>query len=93
MHPGVFKSNPGKDEGHTPLFWRLVGMLGQRILPDASVASQWVLYLAASPEVEGLSGLYFANHRAISSPPQTYDIVANQRLWQMSAALTGLSGA
>ena len=91
VHPGVFKSSLGKDEGPEPLLWRLAGMVGQFVLPNASRAAERILYLAVSPEVEGISGKYFGNRQPLISPPQTYDMSANRRLWEISAALTGLT--
>jgi NAD(P)-dependent dehydrogenase (short-subunit alcohol dehydrogenase family) len=91
VHPGVFKSNLGKDEGPEPIFFRLVGLLGKLILPDASRAAERILCLATSPDVEEISGKYFADKQPIQSPPQTYDLAANQRLWKLSEALTQLN--
>jgi retinol dehydrogenase 13 len=90
VHPGVFKSNLGKEEGPEPLIFRLIGLLGQLVLPDAERAAERILYLASSAEVEGISGKYFADKQPIQSPPQTYDRAANQRLWQISEDLTHL---
>jgi NAD(P)-dependent dehydrogenase (short-subunit alcohol dehydrogenase family) len=90
VHPGVFKSNLGKDEGPEPIFFRLVGLIGQIILPDANHAAKRILYLATAPEVEGITGKYFADKQQIQSPPQTYDVAANQRLWHLSEDLTHL---
>jgi NAD(P)-dependent dehydrogenase (short-subunit alcohol dehydrogenase family) len=48
------------------------------------------IYLASSPEVEGMSGKYFANREAVESSPLSYDEEVARRLWQVSADLTGL---
>jgi hypothetical protein len=49
------------------------------------------IYLAASPDVEGVSGKYFENRRAIRSSQESYDEAAARRLWEVSERLTGLS--
>jgi hypothetical protein len=49
-----------------------------------------VIYLASSPEVEGITGKYFADREAIPSSPLSYDKGVAQRLWQISEDLTGL---
>jgi NAD(P)-dependent dehydrogenase (short-subunit alcohol dehydrogenase family) len=91
VHPGVFKSNLGSNNGEQePWFLRVISWLGQRILPDPERAAERVLYLAVSPEVEGVSGKYFGDKREIKSPAQTYDTQSTQRLWRISAQLTGL---
>jgi NAD(P)-dependent dehydrogenase (short-subunit alcohol dehydrogenase family) len=51
------------------------------------------VYLAASPEVEGVSGRYFdENNRQVRSNKKSYDAAIWQRLWNVSAKLTGLNG-
>jgi retinol dehydrogenase-14 len=49
-----------------------------------------VIYLASSPEVEGITGKYFADREAVQSSPLSYDEEAAQRLWQISEDLTRL---
>ena len=48
------------------------------------------VYLASSPEVEGVTGRYFANRKAKNSHKSSYDTAATARLWQVSADLVGL---
>ena len=49
------------------------------------------IYLASSPEVEGVTGRYFANRRPKTSSKASYDTAAAARLWQVSADLAGLT--
>jgi NAD(P)-dependent dehydrogenase (short-subunit alcohol dehydrogenase family) len=49
------------------------------------------IYLASSPEVEGVSGKYFEDRRQIHSSQQSYDEAAARRLWEVSERLSGLS--
>jgi NAD(P)-dependent dehydrogenase (short-subunit alcohol dehydrogenase family) len=48
------------------------------------------IYLASSAEVEGLTGKYFVKRESVQSSPLSYDVGVAQRLWQISANLTGL---
>jgi retinol dehydrogenase-14 len=48
------------------------------------------IYLAASPEVEDVTGKYFVNRKAVRSSAATYDFMAARALWEESARLTGL---
>lgn len=48
------------------------------------------LYLATSPEVEGVTGRYFARRKPRESTAFSYDEAAARRLWEESARLTGL---
>jgi NAD(P)-dependent dehydrogenase (short-subunit alcohol dehydrogenase family) len=49
------------------------------------------IYLASSPEVEGITGKYFENRREIRSSRESSDEAAARRLWDISARLTGVS--
>jgi len=64
------------------------------------VASQFVAQppdvvvpFLSSPEVEGVSGQYFANSGPRPSNKESYDVAAATRLWEVSAALGGLSAS
>lgn len=46
------------------------------------------IYLANSPEVEGISGKYFDKCRPISSTPLSYDLDVAVKLWEVSQELT-----
>jgi len=46
------------------------------------------VYLATSPEVEGVSGDYFYRCRSAQSSPETYNVAGARQLWKISEALT-----
>jgi hypothetical protein len=48
------------------------------------------IYLASSPDAEGVSGRYFANRKAKKSNASSYDSATTGRLWSVSADLVGL---
>ena len=48
------------------------------------------IYLASSPQVEGVSGKYFTDEKPVNSDPASYDLASARRLWQVSAEMTGL---
>jgi hypothetical protein len=50
------------------------------------------VYLASSPDVEGVSGRYFAGRKARKSNKASYDAAVTTRLWEVSADLVGLTG-
>ncbi len=53
--------------------------------------SKTYTYLATAPELEGISGKQFdEHHNEVDSSKPSRDEVAQQRLWQVSAQLTGL---
>jgi NAD(P)-dependent dehydrogenase (short-subunit alcohol dehydrogenase family) len=48
------------------------------------------VYLASSPEVEGITGKYYVQLEPAQSSPLSYDEGVAQRLWEVSERLTGL---
>ena len=48
------------------------------------------IYLASSAEVESVTGKYFVKREPVQSSPLSYDVGVAQRLWEVSANLTGL---
>jgi NAD(P)-dependent dehydrogenase (short-subunit alcohol dehydrogenase family) len=57
----------------------------------AEVGAQTSIWLAHSPEVTGISGRYFENHRSVRSSALSYDRTVQERLWRMAEELTGIS--
>ena len=49
-----------------------------------------LIWLASSPEVEGVSGKYFSDRKEIEAKKVAYDPAARRRLWEISEDLTGL---
>ncbi|MGF1506863.1 MAG: SDR family NAD(P)-dependent oxidoreductase [Anaerolineae bacterium] len=91
VHPGVFQSNLGKSDGQPGLVDRLAAWSAQFLFPTADVAAQRVIYVATAPELEGISGGYWAGPKRLEPPAQALDQQARQRLWTLSARLTGLT--
>lgn len=65
------------------------------VTPISSVeqGAEAILNLAASPALEGRSGLYFNGLREARADAQAYDDQARRRLHAMSLRLTGLEPA
>lgn len=51
------------------------------------------IYVASAPDLEQVTGRYFASSKPRSSAARSYDEVAAARLWQVSADLTGQATA
>lgn len=88
LHPGLVGTNMGANNGwlvklFLPLF-RLVSLS-----PEEGAATS--IYLASSPDVEGISGKYFYQKQAVASSPYSYDEEKARKLWEVSANMTGLS--
>jgi len=64
----------------------LFAMISPFLLTPAKGA-RTVLFLAASPRVEGVSGGYFQKCRAARSSRRSYDVATRKRLWDVSEAM------
>ncbi|MCL4262118.1 MAG: SDR family oxidoreductase [Anaerolineae bacterium] len=83
LHPGVVDTNLGRDYSGLP---RSVSRPGLSWAEGARTS----LYLATAPEVAGVTGRYFRNEREERATAVAYDEALAQRLWAISAELTGI---
>lgn len=86
LHPGAVATGLGKNNGA----WAraLIALLRPFFrTPDNGAATS--VYLASSPDVEGVSGKYFANCRQHRPSRAAQDPDAARRLWDISERLVG----
>jgi NAD(P)-dependent dehydrogenase (short-subunit alcohol dehydrogenase family) len=88
LHPGVIATKLLADYMGVPVAG---GALARTFGASPAKGAETVVYLASSPEVEGVSGRYFVNRKAVASSRQSYDEVAARRLWEISEQLTSSS--
>ncbi|PTL81686.1 short-chain dehydrogenase [Vitiosangium sp. GDMCC 1.1324] len=87
LHPGVVRTGFGlNSEG---IFKHIVKLAGPFML-SAEGGARTSVYLASSPEVEGVSGKYFAKSKVAKESRAAQDDAAAEKLWQKSAELTGV---
>lgn len=86
LHPGVVRTNFGSQTGGW--FGLLWSKLARPIEISPAQGAQTIIYLASSPDVEGVTGQYYTNKKPIKSSAQTYDHAVQERLWQISEQLT-----
>jgi NAD(P)-dependent dehydrogenase (short-subunit alcohol dehydrogenase family) len=91
VFPGVFRSNLGGTDGAQGAALKLFARVFVWALTPPEKAAERALYLLEAAEVADVSGEYFGNRRSIPMPAQARDPEANERLWRLSAALTGLA--
>lgn len=84
LDPGAVRTNLGRDFRG---FYRIFLAVLWPLMISPVDGAQTSLYLAASPEVAGVSGKFFFNKKEIRSAPISYDEATARRLWQVSAAL------
>ncbi len=89
LHPGVVRTAFGSEDP-TGLF-KVVVPFAKPFMKTPERGAQTSVYLASSPEVEGVTGKYFSNCKPKSSNKSSYDRVAAAQLWDVSAELVGLS--
>jgi retinol dehydrogenase 14 len=87
LHPGVVGTNLGS--GVSGVFGYMVRALTP-LMKSPEKGAETSIYLASSPEVEGLSGRYFVKKDEARSTDVSYDKRLARRLWEVSAELTNL---
>jgi len=87
VHPGVVATRFW-DRNSDWLSW--AGWLFKWAYKNPEAGARGPLYLATSPEVEGVTGAYFDGTEQVTPQPKAYDEETAQRLWTLSAEMTGL---
>ncbi len=88
LHPGFVNSHLFHDQ---PLLRVLLGTLGRPFMLTPAAGARTSIYLATSPQVEGMSGGYYARCRPVAPSAASQSEADAERLWEASARLTGLS--
>lgn len=88
LHPGFVATNFGRNNRRFTA--GLFRILQRAAAISPAEGAQTILYLASSPQVEGITGEYFVKQKAVRSSQVSYDRAAAERLWQVSAELTRL---
>ena len=86
LHPGVVAT--GFAQNNSGALQALV-KAGQIFAISPEKGAETSVFLASSPQVEGVSGRYFANKKERKSAKQSYDESVARRLWNVSVELTG----
>jgi NAD(P)-dependent dehydrogenase (short-subunit alcohol dehydrogenase family) len=92
LHPGTVRTGYGSDGDARGLLAVGIKIASPFFLSPVKGA-QTSIYLASSPEVEGVSGKYFVKCKARKPRKWAQDPEAAQRLWQVSEELVGLTPA
>ncbi len=91
LHPGFVATNIGHI-GVGKVGRIIVKLIFSRgISPEEGAKTS--IYLASSPEIEGVTGKYFAKCIPVRSAPITYDEHLQRQLWDETAKLVNLHGA
>ncbi|MEO8232461.1 MAG: SDR family oxidoreductase [Ignavibacteriota bacterium] len=90
LHPGGVASNFAKNEGLVRWIKHISYYLLKRDLLTPKQGAETVVYLASSPEVEGITGKYFYKKREKKSSDESYNIEKAKQLWELSEKLCGI---
>ena len=87
LHPGFVATNIGRNNGVlAKIVIPLSNWFNKAVSPEEGAETS--IYLATSPEVEGVSGKYFVKKKATPSAKQMYNEAMAKRLWALSVEMT-----
>ncbi len=87
VHPGVVRTRFGHD---TSRIWSILVKFLQLFAISPQRGAETLVYLAASPDVAGISGKYWNNKQQKQSSENSYDREQQRALWQYSTEVTGV---
>ena len=87
LHPGFVRTGFGANNGM--LAKVVMTVFGGLMGISAEKGAETSIYLASSPEVEGVTGKYFDKKKEKRSKTYSYDRDVQARLWELSVELTG----
>lgn len=88
LHPGVVRTAFGAEDPAS--FQRLLLPVVRPFLKTPAQGAATSIQLASAPELEHVSGQYFADSRTKRSSSRSYDETGAARLWNVSCALAGI---
>ncbi|CAO2605053.1 Retinol dehydrogenase 14 [Lemmus lemmus] len=90
LHPGIVRTNLGRHI-HIPLLARpLFNLVSWAFFKTPLQGAQTSIYLASSPEVEGVSGKYFGDCKEEELLPKALDESVARKLWDISEVMVGI---
>ena len=91
LHPGVVRTSFGAEDPRG--MQRLIIPFARPFMKSPAQGAVTSIHLASAPDLEHVTGHYFANSKPRRSAKRSYDEAAAARLWQVSADLVGLTAA
>jgi NAD(P)-dependent dehydrogenase (short-subunit alcohol dehydrogenase family) len=88
LHPGFVATGFNKNNGG--LMSGIMSIIGKIAARSPEKGAETSIYLAISPDVAGLSGLYYSDCEPLTSSTESYNQESAKRLWDVSLELTGL---
>ena len=89
LHPGVVRTGFGAED--QAAYLAVMIRVARLFMKTPAQGADTPIYLASSPQVEGITGRYFVNRKPKTSSKVSYDTAAAARLWQASIDLAGMT--
>lgn len=90
LHPGVIGSGFGQTYGGA---LSVLVKIARPFMLTPEEGARTSVYLASSPEVEGVTGKYFSKCKPVRSNAISYDEASQRKLWALSEQMVSVQGA
>ncbi|XP_069802084.1 retinol dehydrogenase 14 [Dendropsophus ebraccatus] len=90
LHPGIVRTNLGRHINIPVLVKPLFNVVSWAFFKSPAEGAQTSVFLASSPEVEGVSGKYFGDCKEEDLLPKATDDLVARKLWDISEVMVGL---
>jgi NAD(P)-dependent dehydrogenase (short-subunit alcohol dehydrogenase family) len=91
LHPGLTSTGFGKN--NPGFLMNIMGAVIPLIARSPEKGAKTSIYLASSPEIQGITGKYFVNCKVTQPAPQAADSAVAKKLWDVSAEMVHLADA
>ena len=89
LHPGFVATNIGQN-GIGSVSRSIIKLIFSRLGISPEEGAKTSIYLASSPDIEGVTGKYFVKSIPVRSAPISYDETLQHQLWDESTQLVNL---
>ncbi len=89
LHPGLVRTSFAAEDSSAA--WKVMIPLLRPFMKSPARGAETSIYLASSPEVEGVSGVYFSGRKPATVNPIANDPSAAARLWKANSGLVALT--
>jgi NAD(P)-dependent dehydrogenase (short-subunit alcohol dehydrogenase family) len=89
LHPGFVRTEFGVED--QARFFTIISRVVRPFLKTPAQGAQTSIYLASSPDVDGVTGQFFANSKPKTANKVACDTAMAAKLWAVSADLVGLT--
>lgn len=89
LHPGFVRTDFGAED--QAWFFSIISHAVRPFLKTPAQGARSSIYLASSPDMEGVTAQFFVNSKPKTANKVAYDADMTRRLWDVSVGLVGMS--